>query len=534
MLLFVLPTWMVLLFRPRALFSCCLLAAIIPHVVGQMRPTYHITPNTNWMNDPQRPFFHGGEWHLYYLYNADWNKANPGAGGTEWYHVTSTDMVHWDNQGVAIRKYQPNSPDGVVLGDIETGSSVVDSSNSAGFGNDAVVAILTQMQDGVQQQSLFYSKDQGYTFTAMENNPVMPSPDRYSKPAFRDPKIFYDSEAEQWVIALAEGTKIGFYTSKDLKTWEFVSDFSPLDFGVDLGTLECPDLFQIDLDGSSESRTWILAMGANGYLHGRTTGTVYWAGSWSGSTFTTTTTFPQWLDYGPDFYATVSWENPDDRFASRYAVGWMNNWEYAATLPYYDGYEGQQSMVREVKYRTINGTPTLVSSPIQGYEALFTNSVSVESKPITTQAATASLPVDQTGGAFVIHATVTKADDDDGNEFHIRFKSDGTYYTDVGYSFANSQVFLARDQDGSATDTLATAPKEVWDAVRTGENPAGGNTVKLTMYVDYNSVEVFVNDVGVVAMSALIYPNEGAEGLEIVTEYGSLTLDSFTYAGFEG
>ncbi|ESA42081.1 hypothetical protein NCU17284 [Neurospora crassa OR74A] len=136
------------LFRFFLLLSFSLLVTIAPLVAGQTRPSYHVTPATKWMNDPQRPFFREGEWHLYYLWNSDWNKSDPGSGGTEWYHVTSSDLVQWTARGVAIRKYQPNPPGGAILGDIETGSSVIDTANSAGFGPNAVVTVLTQMQDG--------------------------------------------------------------------------------------------------------------------------------------------------------------------------------------------------------------------------------------------------------------------------------------------------------------------------------------------------------------------------------------------------
>lgn len=514
-----------------ALLSFCLVGSVIPLVAGQTRPSYHITPETKWMNDPQRPFFAGGEWHLYYLYNSNWDTSNPGAGGTEWYHVTSSDMVHWTRRGVAIRKYQPNPSTGAFLGDIETGSSVIDTRNSAGFGQNAVIAVLTQMGDGIQQQSLFYSQDQGYTFTAYGGNPVMPSPNPGAKPAFRDPKIFWDDNVGHWVTSLAEGNKIGFYMSRDLKTWTYVSGFFP---AADLGTLECPDLYQIDLDGNSNSRAWILAVGANGYLHGKTTGTVYWAGTWDGTQFTTSTSFPQWMDEGPDLYATVSWENPNNKYGSRYAIGWMNNWEYAATLPYYGNFEGQMSMVREIKYRTINGIPTLVSLPIAGYGALFGNPVSVSGKTITTNPSTASLPSNLAGGAYVIRATISKADGDDGNQVYIRVKSNGAYNITIGYDFANSRAFLARASDGPASDALASGPKRAWDAVRSATNAAGGRTVKLAIYVDYNSVETFVNDEGVASLSGLIYPNQGAEGIEVVSDDGKLTLTSFSYASFTG
>ena len=485
------------------------------------------------MNDPQRAFFLGGEYHLYYLWNSDWVESDPGTGGTEWYHVTSTDMVQWTPQGVAVQKYQPNPSSGVNLGDIETGSSVIDTANSAGFGENAVVAVLTQMADGVQQQSLFYSNDTGYTFTTFDGNPVMPNPDPDAKPTFRDPKIFWDDEAGNWVTAVTEESKIGFYTSADLKTWKYVSSFSPIDSGADFGTLECPDVFQINLDGELASRVWILAAGGNGYLHGKTTGTVYWARTWDGTTFTPTNSLPQWMDEGPDFYATVSWENDSDKYGSRYAIGWMNNWEYADTLPYYGDFQGQQSLVREVQYRTVNGTPTLVSIPIAAYEGIFADPVSVNGTVITTDPATASLPADLTGGAYVIQATVSKTDGNDGNEVRFHIKADGTYTTTVGYNFTNSQAFLRRDSDGTASDALESGPKEVWDQVRTAANPAGGDTVKLAIYVDENSVEMFVDD-GVAALSALIYPNEDAEGIEVVSDVGELTLTSFIYAGFAG
>lgn len=515
--------------RPFLFLLFILYASSVTLATTNARPSYHITPEKKWMNDPQRPFFLGDEWHLYYLYNSNFDSSNPGSGGTEWYHITSTDMVHWTRRGVAIEKYRPNPPSGKILGDIETGSAVVDTKNTAGFGKNTVVAMLTQMSDGVQQQSLFYSTDNGYSFTPYEGNPVMPNPSPSTKPAFRDPKIFWDDEAGHWAMSLAEGSKIGFYTSKDLKTWVYMSDFVPGDGNVDLGTLECPDLYQIDLDGDTTKRTWVLAMGANGYRYDRPTGTAYWTGRWDGKGFVATSSLPQWIDDGPDFYATVSWENSKDTYGSRYAMAWMNNWDYAATLPYYGDFAGQTSLIREVKLKTVNGSPTLVSSPIGGCETDESPN-SVSRKTITTDPATASLPSNLAEGAYVIHAIISKSDGDKGNEVRFRIKSDGSFSTTVGYNFVNSEAFLVRDSDGSATDSLTEGPKKAYNAIRRAPNPSGTNTVKLVIYVDWNSVEVFVND-GVAVLSGLIYPNEAASGIQVVSDQGSLSLASFSYAG---
>lgn len=512
--------------RYFSLLSSTLYVSTIPLAASYARPSYHVTPEKKWMNDPQRPFFLGGEWHLYYLYNSNWDTSNPGAGGTEWYHITSTDMVSWTRRGVAIEKYKPNPPSGNILGDIETGSAIVDTDNTARFGNNTVVAMLTQMADGVQQQSLFYSTDNGYSFTPYKGNPAMPNPSPKDKPAFRDPKIFWDDGTGHWAMSLAEGNKIGFYTSKDLISWAHTSDFVPGDANVDLGILECPDLYQIDLDGDTAKRTWVLAMGANGYRYGRTTGTAYWIGEWDGKHFTAMNSFPQWIDDGPDFYATVSWDNPKQRYSSRYVIAWMNNWDYAAALPYYGDFAGQMSLVREIKLKTVNGSSTLVSSPIGGCETVEPPS-SVSGKTITTDPATVSLPSNLVEGSYVIHVMISKNDYDSGNEVRFRIKSDGSFNTTIGYNFVKSEAFLDRSSDGFATDSLGKDPKKTYDALRSALNPLGGNTVKLVMYVDWNSVEIFVND-GVAVLSGLIYPNEAAEGIQVVSDTGNLTLLSFS------
>ncbi len=308
------------------------------------------------MNDPQRPFFLHGLWHYYYLYNADY----PAGNGTAWYHLTSTDLLHWKDQGVAIDKYRNG------LGDIETGSAVVDHENTAGFGRDAVVAVMTQQQDGVQRQSLFYSTDDGHTFTAYGGNPVLDNPGHAD---FRDPKIIRDEANKQWVMTLAEGEKIGFYTSRNLRDWTYASGFTT----TGLGILECPDLFQLDLDGNPAHRTWILAAGANGAAEGRTTGTTYWTGTWNGTTFTAANEQHQWMDAGSDFYAAVTWDDPrlteGQRMGSRRAMAWMNNWSYARKLPTGD-WSGENSIVREIRLSLVDGKPTLVSTPAKELNAL--------------------------------------------------------------------------------------------------------------------------------------------------------------------
>ena len=73
-----------------------------------MRPAYHFSVPDNWKNDPQRPIYMDGEYHYYYLYNADYLQ---GGGGTSWRRATTTDHVEFTDHGVAIPKFSDGNGD---------------------------------------------------------------------------------------------------------------------------------------------------------------------------------------------------------------------------------------------------------------------------------------------------------------------------------------------------------------------------------------------------------------------------------------
>ncbi|WP_258804774.1 glycoside hydrolase family 32 protein [Pseudarthrobacter sp. NS4] len=477
------------------------------------RPAYHLTPDQRWMNDPQRPFFLDGLWHYYYLYNVDYPEGN----GTEWFHATSTDLVHWKNEGVAIEKFRNG------LGDIETGSAVVDTEGTAGFGRGAVIAVLTQQHEGVQRQSLFYSTDNGYSFQNYEQNPVMDNP---GAEHWRDPRIVRDESGNQWLMLLAEGHKIGFYTSPDLKQWTYVSAF-----GRDgLGILECPDFFQMDVDGDPAKRTWVLAASANGSEEGRTTGLAYWTGSWDGKGFTPEGSH-QWLDAGSDFYAAVTWDDPrltdGQRKASRHAIGWMNNWAYARQLPT-EGWFGAASVVRDIRLSSDGGRPALVSTPTPALQALEGEPAPVPGGPLDGLPA---LPVPESG-AFKADIELEKPASGTG-EARMLLQSGGRTYATVGYDFEAGKAFIVRDGDAVAAEPeraagegKRTGPDE-YRQLRAVDAASGGDTVRLTVYVDRSSVEVFV-DGGRRTLTSLVFPPEGRKEARLAAGRGPVSLTAGT------
>ncbi len=285
---------------------------------SRFRPAFHHTPLYGWMNDPNGMFYKDGKWHLYYQYNPYGSKWQ----NMTWGHSVSSDLVNWEHLPLAIK------PDG--LGAVFSGSCVVDHDNTAGFGEDAVIALYTSAGKS-QMQSFASSHDNGTTFTKYPANPVITL-----ESEARDPNMFWNEKTGEWNLVLAHALdhEMLFFTSPDLKKCTLQSGFGKGE-GCQDGVWECPDLFELPVDGTDEKK-WVLLCNINpgGPFGG--SATQYFIGDWDGKTFTADTDADgkiptKWLDYGKDHYATVSFSDaPDSR---RTVIGWMSNWQYAAEVP---------------------------------------------------------------------------------------------------------------------------------------------------------------------------------------------------------
>ncbi len=279
------------------------------------RPAYHHTPDYGWMNDPNGMFYKDGVWHLYYQYNPYGSKWQ----NMTWGHSTSTDLVNWKAEPIAI---EANG-----LGSVFSGNCVVDKENTAGFGKDAVIAMYTSA-GASQVQSLAHSDDNGKTFHFYNGSPVIPN-----STEARDPNMFWHEPTQKWVLVLAHALEkeMQIYTSSDLKNWTLNSAFGK-GLGAQDGVWECPDLFELPVAGTDEKK-WVLVCNINPGSPMGGSGTQYFVGDFDGTTFTCDDgpEVSKWMDYGKDHYATVSWSNaPEGR---RTVIGWMSNWQYANEVP---------------------------------------------------------------------------------------------------------------------------------------------------------------------------------------------------------
>lgn len=327
------------------------------------RPEYHFTPAYGWMNDPNGMFYKDGTWHLFYQYNPYGSMW----GNMHWGHASSTDLIHWNQHSIAVE------PD--AWGAAFSGSCAIDHDNTAGFGKDAVIGFYTSAGER-QTQSLIYSTDGGENFHKYEGNPVITS----DQPDFRDPNFFWHEPTQRWIMLLAVGQELQFFSSKDLKDWKKESSFGHINefdaptlaagYGNHSGVWECPDMFELKFKNEKtkkEESKWVLICNINPGGPNGGSATQYFIGQFDGHKFICEDEPEEtkWMDYGKDHYATVSFSGaPNDRHS---VIAWMSNWQYANNVPTMQ-YRSGNSIVRDPFLYQANGETYLGSRPATEYD----------------------------------------------------------------------------------------------------------------------------------------------------------------------
>ena len=492
------------------------------------RPSYHFTPLYGWMNDPNGMVYKDGEYHLYFQYNPYGSKW----GNMHWGHAVSKDLVHWEHLDPAIAR----DP----VGHIFSGSSVIDKKNTAGFGKDAIIAIYTNNSVNHDEvQCIAYSNDNGRTFTKYEGNPVLTPFDGLKD--FRDPKVFWYEKGKCWYMIVSADKEMRLYKSKNLKKWNYVSAFGK-GIGQQPCQYECPDFFQLPVNGDKKKMKWVMTMNINPGCWFGGSATEYFVGDFDGKKFTCPDANEvKWLDWGKDHYATVTFSNTGDRVLG---ITWMSNWQYANLTPFKQN-RGANGLPRELKLYEKNGKYYISEDVAPEVYALRKDTKNVADASVAGEKMLAGVAANMEG-AFEIEADVTP---DANGIAGIEISNNKRERTMIYFDMKQGKVVMDRTESGLSDFGKQAVPHDIelaWDKqlAAEGKQPAritnsinykndfalatwaplslcedGKKTYHVDIFVDKSSVELFV-DGGRIAMTNLVFPVAPYENVKLYTQGG--------------
>jgi len=415
------------------------------------RPQFHYTVVKGWINDPIGLVYYNGEYHLFNDHNPFSTNFPGGKRDGEqshWSHAISTDLVHWEHLPIAVY------PDG--NGACWSGSGLVDWNNTSGFqqGEEPPLVLVYTSAGKTFTQSLVYSNDRGRTWEKFDNNPVL----KQIAPENRDPNVFWHEPTKKWVMVLfVEEGIASFFNSDDLKTWSPTGNVS-----LPGGFHECPDLFELPVDGDMENKKWVL-YDARFF---------YWIGSFDGKTFKPELG-PFKGDLGKNFYAAQSWRNTDNK---QIQIGWMNGGHYPG-MPF----NQQMSFPCELSLRNSNNEIRLYRYPVKEIEKLYDMQFEINDKIVKSGE---NLLSQFSGELFDIQMEIEPGGDTP--EFRI--------------SLYNEFITVKRQTNEDNGYIISTLGNSADVALINGK-------IKLRILVDRTSIEVFVND-GELSMSSCFLTEE--------------------------
>lgn len=460
------------------------------------RPAYHYSPARGNLADPNGLVLYEGEYHLFHQQDGTWG------------HAISTDMVHWKRMGTALE----HDSQGLAM----SGSCVVDGANTSGLvKGGGMVAVYTSTEDG-EAQSLAYSTDRGRSWERFSGNPVIPNDGRKD---FRDPKVFWHEDSGAWVMIVSVGDHVSLYRSTDLKTWTHASDFGQ-GIGSHAAVWECPDLFP--LTDTSDGRTrWVmtLSMGANEETAGSTA--QYFIGDFDGSVFFPEDRETRFTDAGQDFYAAQSFERIEGR---RVWMGWLGNWSYPYSLPTGD-WHGEMSIPRELSLTTAGGRRTLVQKPVPELDALRGKAVDLGG--LAAMDSTDDTVTDLGKGRTVeIDLTLDVSRASEAWLGLARGEVDGELQeVRVGVNISAGTLYLDRTNGGlKEIDSKDEGTTTDFALRREVSYHPTGSAVRLHLYLDRSSLEVFVDD-GATVGSLLVFTDPGCQEI-VLGATGTATITS--------
>jgi len=482
---------------------------IDPSYTEQYRPQFHFSPEAHWMNDPNGLVYYKGEYHLFYQYYPDSNVWGP----MHWGHAVSPDMIHWKHLPVAL------FPDS--LGYIFSGSAVADVKNTSGLGtaeNPPLIAIFTYHDpigekngsQKFQNEGLAFSKDKGRTWTKYPGNPVLKNPGIRD---FRDPKVFWHNESGKWIMILAVKDRVHLYSSPNLLDWTFLSEFGQ-GIGAHGGIWECPDLFRIKVNGGNEMK-WVMLVSINPGGPNGGSATQYFVGNFDGRHFIKENKEIQWVDWGCDNYAGVTWSNVAESDGRRLFLGWMSNWQYANVVPTHV-WRSAMTVPRELTLMQTDDGYLLLSNPVRELETLRTEKTQLyeelHGSETVREVFIDSINLSQCELIFDFELLSNSVD-----SLGIILENSAHEKLIIGYSGDQKQLFVDRTAAGPSGFS------EAFDGISKASYKAG-KQILFHIFLDASSAELFV-DHGNRVLTNLVFSTMKFNRLKIFSSGGSVMVE---------
>ncbi|GAI86909.1 unnamed protein product, partial [marine sediment metagenome] len=365
-----------------------------------------------------------------------------------------------------------------------SGSGIVDWNNTGGFqqGDEKTLVLIYTAAGGTSfwskdqpfTQCIAYSTDKGRTWTKYSGNPVLP----HIIAENRDPKVVWYEPSRKWIMALfLDGNKFGLFTSDDLKSWTQIQEIT-----IKNGA-ECPDFFEIPLDGDQEKMKWVLTAANGRFL----------MGSFDGEQFTPETeSYPS--EWGENYYAVQSYSDIQD--GRRIQVGWMNGSEFKG-MPF----NQQFAFPRELTLKTTREGIRLCGVPAREIETIHGKKQSWNNLTVK--------PEDNLLSAL------------QGELYHIvsEFTINKNAAMEFGFNLRGFEV-LYNTQNG-----MITAHRPTDNAVSEVKLLPEEGKIRIEILLDRASVEIYANN-GEVPMGFFYLPEDENKQLSLVCKGGNILLNS--------
>lgn len=433
------------------------------------RPGYHLSVPKGWMNDPNGLIFYKGRYHVFYQHNP----YAPVWGTMHWGHATSTDLIHWRHEPIALipdQEYEIHP----TLGGCFSGSAIEK--------DGKMVLIYTGCVEGrepFQCQAVAVSED-GYKFEKFAGNPVIASPPSDCTKEFRDPKVWEKDGMFYCVIGTQSEDKgrVLLYRSNNLYQWEYVGIVGESDGR--LGDMwECPDLCVL------EKNDVLIYSPINAY-EGNTR---YLSGKLDYESGKLAIVQDKILDSGSNFYAPQTLTDENGRCI---IFGWMRSWEeHMPSEPY--GWAGQLTIPRKL---WTDDRGILHQEPVKELRMLR--------RELTSYDLTGICDKQLNTMSHNSYELILRAQ---GNELHnvnlyLRCSENREEYTIVHIDIHNSKITVDRSSSGEGEKGIYSAPII----------PEEDGSYLIHLFVDHNSLELFTSRY-TVSMSFYIWAKSNSTGL---------------------